>query len=46
MLSKAAEILSPLEEGKGSLMRYMSQFFEKKQMRYVYNALRELGIVE
>jgi hypothetical protein len=36
----------PAFAGKAPLMRYMSGFFDKPKMRYVYNALRELGIVE
>lgn len=35
-----------LEEGKRPLMRYMSQFFEKKEMKKVFTAMREIGLVE
>jgi hypothetical protein len=30
---------------KGTLMRYFSQFCQKKQMRPVYTALKEMGFV-
>ncbi len=35
-----------LEDGKAPVMRYMSGFFDRTRMRDVYNALRELGVME
>lgn len=35
-----------LEEGKRHLMRYMSQFFGKKEMKKVFTVMRVLGLVE
>jgi len=35
-----------LEEGKRYLMRYMSQFFGKKEMKKVFTVMRVLGLVE
>ena len=37
--------LSFEKEGKSLVMRHMSQYFIKEQMKHVYTAMRELGVI-